>query len=242
MSNNVNALKVSSSESGNDLGADGGGGYRTVFAHAFQDFADRTVRLFGGDAEHAELAAVRVGDVLRLGNHRTNYRGLLDYRLKTLLDGQSGNHIVASAVIAHIREIVKQERVSYGGWRQRDDFLALLLFEAEDQVGFVGHLSGQSSGTETARLNADALHKAAARRIDRMHRQTTRAGARYLHGGAVQIVGHQKLAHRGTANVARADEHDVHTKPLENFFNQRFSATQSLAVLCSALSQPAILS
>ena len=82
----------------------------------------------------------------------------------------------------------------------------------------------------------------AARRIDRMHRQTTRAGARYLHGGAVQIVGHQKLAHRGTANVARADEHDVHTKPLENFFNQRFSATQSLAVLCSALSQPAILS
>lgn len=163
--------------SGNDLGADGGGGYRTVFAHAFQDFADRTVRLFGGDAEHAEFAAMRVGDVLRLGNHRTNHRGLLDYRLKTFLDGQSGNHIVASAVIAHIREIVKQERVSYGGWRQRDDFLALLLFEAEDQVGFVGHLSGQSSGTEAARLNADALHKAAARRIDRMHRQTTRSGA-----------------------------------------------------------------
>lgn len=177
MSNNVNALKVGSPESGNDLGADGGGGYRTVLAHAFQDFADRTVRLFGGDAEHAELAAVRVGDVLRLGNHRTNYRRFLDYRLKTLLDGQSGNHIVASAVIAHIREIVKQERVSYGGWRQRDDFLALLLFEAEDQVSFVGHLSGQASGTETARLNADALHKAAARRIDRMHRQTTRAGA-----------------------------------------------------------------
>ena len=123
--------------SGNDLGADGGGGYRTVLAHAFQDFTDRTVRLFGGDAEHAEFAAMRVGDVLRLGNHR----------------------------------------VSYGGWRQRDDFLALLLFEAEDQVGFVGHLSGQSSGTEAARLNADALHKAAARRIDRMHRQTTRAGA-----------------------------------------------------------------
>ena len=242
MSNNVNALKVGSPELSNDLGADGGGGYRTVLAHAFQDFADRIVRLFGGDAEHAELAAVRVGDVLRLGNHRTNHRGLLDYRLKAFLDGQSGNHIVASAVIAHIREIVKQERVSYGGWRQRDDFLALLLFEAEDQVGFVGHLSGQSSGTEAARLNADALHKAAARRIDRMHRQTTRAGARYLHGGAVQIVGHQKLAHRGTANVARADEHDVHTKPLENFFNQRFSATQSLAVLCSALSQPAILS
>ena len=48
--------------SGNDLGADGGGGYRTVFAHAFQDFADRTVRLFGGDAEHAEFAAMRVGD------------------------------------------------------------------------------------------------------------------------------------------------------------------------------------
>ena len=138
---------------------------------------DDLVRLFGGDAEHAEFAAMRVGDVLRLGNHRTNHRGLLDYRLKTFLDGQSGNHIVASAVIAHIREIVKQERVSYGGWRQRDDFLALLLFEAEDQVGFVGHLSGQSSGTEAARLNADALHKAAARRIDRMHRQTTRAGA-----------------------------------------------------------------
>lgn len=37
--------------SGNDLGADGGGGYRTVLAHAFQDFTDRTVRLFGGDAE-----------------------------------------------------------------------------------------------------------------------------------------------------------------------------------------------
>lgn len=99
--------------SGNDLGADGGGGYRTVLAHAFQDFTDRTVRLFGGDAEHAEFAAMRVGDVLRLGNHRTNHRGLLDYRLKTFLDGQSGNHIVASAVIAHIREIVKQERVSY---------------------------------------------------------------------------------------------------------------------------------
>ena len=47
--------------SGNDLGADGGGGYRTVLAHAFQDFTDRTVRLFGGDAEHAEFAAMRVG-------------------------------------------------------------------------------------------------------------------------------------------------------------------------------------
>ena len=45
----------------------GAGGYRTVLAHAFQDFTDRTVRLFGGDAEHAEFAAMRVGDVLGWG-------------------------------------------------------------------------------------------------------------------------------------------------------------------------------
>lgn len=177
MSNNVNALKVGSPESGNDLGADGGGGYRTVLAHAFQDFTDRTVRLFGGDAEHAEFAAMRVGDVFRLGNHRADHRGAFDHRFEPLLDGGAGDHVVAGAVVAHVREIVQQERVAYRGRSQGDDILALLLFEAEDQVGFVGHLSGQSSGTETTRFNADALHKAAARRIDRMHRQTTRAGA-----------------------------------------------------------------
>ena len=48
-----------------------------------------------------------------------------------------------------------------------------------------------------------------------MHRQTTGACARHLDGGARQVVRHQQLAHRGTADVARANEHDMHIYPLE---------------------------
>ena len=66
------------------------------------------------------------------------------------------------AVVAHVREIVQQERVAHRGWCQRDDVLALLLFEAEDQVGVIGHLAGQSSGMETGGFDAHTIHEASA--------------------------------------------------------------------------------
>ena len=133
-----------------------------VFAHAFEDPADRLVGLIGGDAELVEFAAVRVVNVFRQRNHRADHRGAFDHRFEPLLDGGAGDHVVASAVVAHVREIVQQERVAYRGRSQGDDILALLFFEAEDQVGVVGHLAGKSSGMEAGGFDAHAVHESAA--------------------------------------------------------------------------------
>lgn len=133
-----------------------------VLAHAFEDSADRLVGLVGRDAELVEFAAVRVVDVFRQRNHRANHRRAFHHRPESLLDGGAGDHVVPGAVVAHVREIVQQERVAYRGRSQRDDVLALLLFEAEDQVGVIGHLTGQPSGTETGGFDAHAIHEASA--------------------------------------------------------------------------------
>ena len=202
-------------KSGDDLGTNRGRSHHIMLAHALENPTDRSVRLFGGNAELIELAAVGIGDILRQRNQRTNHGGSFDHRLESFLNGLPRNHAIAGAIVAHVRKIVQQERVANRGRRQRDDILTLLLLEAKDQIGLVGHLTGQPSGTESAWFNADALHKTATRRIDRMHRQATGAGARHSDGGASQVVRHQQLAHRGTADVARANEHDMHIYPLE---------------------------
>lgn len=56
-----------------------------MLAHAFQDFADRTVRLFGGDAEHAGIRGHAGRRCPSAGESSDESSRTLDYRLKAFL-------------------------------------------------------------------------------------------------------------------------------------------------------------
>lgn len=183
-----------------------------VLAHAGEHGKQRPVRLLGGKAELGELLAMRILDILSLRQHRADDRRHVDHRLQSFLDRQALDHAVLRTVLAHIREIRQQEGVPHRRWSQRHDILALAFFEAQDQIGVRGHLAGQSPRTEAARLDAHAIHHAGAGRVDLMHWQTMRAGARDLYRGSLKITGQQQFAHRRATDIARADEHDMHSQ------------------------------
>lgn len=183
-----------------------------VLAHAGEHGEQSSVRLLGGKAELGELLAMRILDILGLRQHRANDRRHIDHRLQPFLDCQSLDHAVLCTVLTHIREIRQQESVPHRRRSQRHDILALAFFEAQDQIGVRGHLAGQATRTESTRLDTHAVHHAGTGRIDLMHRQTMRSGARYTHRGSFKIMGQQQFAHRRATDIARADEHDMHSQ------------------------------
>lgn len=179
--------------------------------HAFQHGSQSIIGLVGRNTKLVERLAVRVIDIFGSGQHRTNHGRDFDNGCETLLDGQSAYHAVLRAVLAHVGEVVKQKCITDRAWREGNDVFTLFFLEAENQISTLSHRSGESAGSESARFNVDAGHKSGTRRIHLASRKATRAGARNLHSGAIEVASEQEFAHRRPADIACTDEHDMHT-------------------------------
>lgn len=135
---------------------------------------------------------MRVSDVFGSGQHRTNHGGDFDNGSEALLDGPSAYHAVLRAVLAHVGKVVKQKCITDRAWREGNDVFALFFLEAENQISTLSHRSGESAGSESAWFNVDAGHKSGTGRIHLASRKATRAGARNLHSGAIEVASEQE--------------------------------------------------
>lgn len=63
---------------------------------------------------------------------------------------------------------------------------------------------------EAAGVDAHAFHELSTGGVDGVVDKSVRASTRDLETCSFKVLRHKKFAHRGAADVARADEHDLH--------------------------------
>lgn len=117
----------------------------TPFFQRVQYGAQVAVELVGHFHERCERFAQWVFDILGFGKHWSNDRGCSDDRFQAFLNGEPLDQALLSAILAHVGEIIHQERVTDGVRCQCDDVFALILFEAEYQIRFLRHGFGKAT-------------------------------------------------------------------------------------------------
>ena len=174
------------------------------------DTCEGLADLFMGGFERREVPLVWIINLARLRQHRAYQGGVRQHRIKPVFKGVSVNHIVIAAIRAQIGEIGQQECAAAAAWCEFDDFLALMLGEAQDEIAAHRELRREPLGAERGGVNAVHLHEALARWIDWAVDETLDACA--VRGDRILMKeqGKHEFAHRRAADIAGADKKDLH--------------------------------
>lgn len=186
--------------------------------YGLQSLADFVVRCL----IYGEVLADRILHIVGIGDHRSDHACIVDYRFEFFLPGITLHVPLFLAVDAHVGEIVDEEGFAGRGWCNHRDFLALLVFEAEDEITALRDLWGDSFRAEAAGIDAMLVEQPFAVRCDFVRNEP--ACARTVGFKIGHELGEEQFSHRRAADITGADKQDFHDLFLKKENNRFYDA------------------
>lgn len=186
--------------------------------YGLQSLADFVVRCL----IYGEVLADRILHIVGIGDHRSDHACIVDYRFEFFLPGITPHVPLFLAVDAHVGEIVDEEGFAGRGWCNHRDFLALLVFEAEDEITALRDLRGDSFRAEAAGIDAMLVEQPFAIRCDFVRNEP--ACARTVGFKIGHELGEEQFSHRRAADITGADKQDFHDLFLKKENNRFYDA------------------